>query len=261
MTITARGGNVKTSALLPVNMVSKRAALDHTKGMNLLERRFLAEFGTLFPVEDGSATERSQVLAGIQYRMIDAGTVLMRDGDQCAAVPFVISGSIRVFRAAENGREITLYRIQPGQSCIFSSGCIGEVIRFPATAVVETDTAAAFLSASLVRRLFDQSTAFRRFVLEQYSRRLGDIMELVEEVAFRHVDQRLKEWLVAHCPAAGAAPVAGQSVKVTHQALADHIGSSREVVSRILKDWEARGVVALGRGSIRLLLGFRDLPV
>jgi CRP/FNR family transcriptional regulator len=187
--------------------------------------------------------------------------VLMRDGEQCNAVPFVISGSIRIYRTAESGREITLYRIGKGQSCIFSSGCIGEVIKFPATAVVETETAAAFMSAMMVNRLFERSSSFRSFILQQFTSRMADIMELVEEVAFQHVDQRLQEWLADHCPARGLPVGEGQAVKVTHQELADHIGTSREVVSRILKDWEDRSLVELSRGNIRLLPGFRNLKV
>jgi CRP/FNR family transcriptional regulator len=229
--------------------------------MNVLEHRFFSEFGGLFPEADWGPAERTNLLSSIQYRMLDSGTVLMRDGDRCSAVPFVISGSIRVFRTADTGREITLYRIQQGQSCIFSSGCVGEVTHFPATAVVESETAAAFLPATVVRRLFDRSAPFRTFVLGQFARRLADIMELVEEVAFRHVDQRLKEWLVEHCPAAGDGDPGGKPLKVTHQELADHIGTSREVISRILKDWEDRGSVALARGTIRLLPGFRELQV
>jgi CRP/FNR family transcriptional regulator len=229
--------------------------------MNVLEQRFLAEFGSLFTVVDWEPADRAGLMSAIQYRIIEPGTVLMRDGDRCSAVPFVISGSIRVFRTAETGREITLYRIQRGQSCIFSSGCVGEVTHFPATAVVESETAAAFLPAAVVRHLFDRSAPFRTFVLGQFSLRLADIMELVEEVAFRHVDQRLKEWLVEHCPASGAGEPSGKPVKVTHQELADHIGTSREVISRILKDWEERGCVALARGIVRLLPGFREMPV
>jgi CRP/FNR family transcriptional regulator len=224
--------------------------------MNLLEKRFLHGFGALFPAKDWPQAELRQLLDTVQYRMIDPGTVLMRDGDSCTAVPFVISGSIRVYRMAESGREITLYRIQDGQSCILSSGCVGEVTRFPATAVVEAPTAAAFLPPPVVHRLFEKSAPFRTFVLEQYAQRMADVIELVEEVAFRHVDQRLHEWLVEHSRATDS-----QTVKATHQDLADHIGTSREVISRILKDWEQRGVLVLGRGSVSLNEGFFRLKV
>ena len=100
----------------------------------------------------------------------------------------------------------------------------------------------------------EQGNAFRNFVLEQFAIRMADVMELVQEVAFRHVDERLAEWLREHCRESERG-----LVTVTHRELADHIGSSREVISRILKDWEDRKLLELGRGSIHLLPEFSRL--
>jgi CRP/FNR family transcriptional regulator len=220
------------------------------------EKQFKRIFGAQFFGDERPALENRLILATVQYRTLEEGTILLREGDSCDAVPFVMSGSIRVFKAAESGREITLYRIQAAQSCILSSGCASAITSFPATAVVETATAAAFMPAPTVRRMFEMSAAFRGFVLSQYAQRMAGIIELVEEVAFRHVDQRLKEWLAGRCRMAGADRLA-----VTHQELADHIGTSREVISRILKDWELRGGLELSRGEIRLLPSFSSLSV
>jgi CRP/FNR family transcriptional regulator len=110
------------------------------------------------------------------------------------------------------------------------------------------------MQTEIVRRLFAESAAFRDYVLDQYSRRMADIMELVQEVAFRRVDQRLAQWLLEQ----GSSEQGSEIIAATHQELADHVGTSREVVSRILKDWEERGFLELSRGSIRILPGLES---
>jgi CRP/FNR family transcriptional regulator, anaerobic regulatory protein len=224
---------------------------------------FLAVFGQLFPAKEWPAPKLDEILAQARFRDLEAGSTLLREGQVCASVPFVIEGSIRVFKTADKGKEITLYRIERGQSCILSVGCGSSIKAFPASVVVERPTRAAFLPNEAIRRLFAEGEGFRAFVLDQYSRRMAEIVELVEEVAFRRVDERLAQWLLERGGAAsiaGAAAAGGStSIAATHQELADHVGTSREVVSRILKDWEDRGLIELSRGSVRPLPGFERL--
>jgi CRP/FNR family transcriptional regulator len=185
---------------------------------------------------------------------MSAGTTILREGQVCASVPFVVDGSIRVFKTAESGREITLYRITRGQSCVLSSGCGLGLPAFPASAVAEESTFAAFLPSDTALALMDESPSFRAFVLSQYASRLAEIMELVEEVAFRRVDERLRQFLLD-----ASARSIDHRIAMTHQELADHIGTSREVVSRILKDWELRAALSISRGSIELRDDFESL--
>lgn len=221
--------------------------------------RFLESFGFLFPAKEWAPAKLESLLSSMRLREMEAGTVILREGQVCGAIPFVIEGSIRVFKRAESGREISLYRIESGQSCILSAGCSipglgpeGGARAFPANVVAEKDSLAAFLPSEAVQRLFAEGPSFRAFVLEQYSRRMAEVIELVEEVAFRKVDERLRQFLGERASGSGL-------VSATHQELADQVGTSREVVSRILKDWEDRGALELSRGSIRLLPGFRAI--
>jgi CRP/FNR family transcriptional regulator, anaerobic regulatory protein len=216
--------------------------------------RFLATFGSLFPAGEWPHAKLEGLLASVHFRDMEAGTTLLREGQVCGSVPFVVEGSIRVFKTAESGREITLYRIEAGQSCILSVGCGSSIKAFPANVVVERETSAAFLPSETIRRLFAEGAAFRDYVLDQYSRRMAEVMELVEEVAFRRVDERLAQWLSDRGSGQASGPI-----PVTHQELADHVGTSREVVSRILKDWEQRKALEISRGSLRLLPGFEEL--
>jgi CRP/FNR family transcriptional regulator len=223
--------------------------------------KFLETFGSLFAGPEWQPHERDRLLESVRHRRLAAGDAVMREGETCGAVPFVISGAIRVYKVSETGREITLYRIGPGQSCILSCCCAQSAAPFPAVVVAEEETEAAFLPADSVRRFFEKSKAFRTFVLGQYSSRMAEVIELVEEVAFRRLDERMHEWMLGQLELAGGRGKTGGSLKVTHQELADHLGTSREVVSRILKDWEQRGLLELSRGEIRLLPRFDSLPV
>jgi len=220
------------------------------------ESRFLASFGSLFPEREWPPAQLRSLLDSFQYRDLKVGTVLLREGEVCPAVPFVLDGAIRVYKTAETGREITLYRVTAGESCILSSGCVTGIDAFPAMAVAEQKTEAAFLLAATVRRLFAEAATFRDFVLGQYARRMAEVIELVEEVAFRHVDQRLKEWLSTRREGSD-----DSLVRTTHQIIADQLGTSREVVSRILKDWEERGCLRIARGEIQILPPFESLRV
>jgi CRP/FNR family transcriptional regulator len=222
--------------------------------MDSQEKRFLEIFAPAFAEGEQSTPGLRSLLAVLRFRTLTRGEVIMHEGDACTALPFVLEGRIRVYRTAESGREITLYRIGRGESCILSSGCVSGAAAFPGTAIAETETSAAFMPATTVNRLFGESAAFRSFILSQYANRMADIIELVEEVAFRHVDERLGELLLELSSSTGS-----DFVSATHQELAGHIGTSREVVSRILKDWEDRGVLELKRGEIGLLPGFKSI--
>ncbi len=216
---------------------------------------FLAHFGKLFPREEWPAPKLEALLDSLNYRSLEAGATILREGQTCGSVPFVMEGAIRIFKVAESGREIALYRIEAGQSCILSLGCLSASPSFPATVVAEKPTLAAFVPHATVNRFFAEGASFRAFVLDQYARRMTEVIELVEEVAFRKVDERLAQYL-----SEVAASQATDSIAATHQTLADRVGTSREVVSRILKDWEGRGLLEISRGSLRLLPAFADLP-
>ncbi len=172
-----------------------------------------------------------------------AGTVMFESGSPCRAFPMLFKGSIRVVKAAENGRELLLYRVQPGESCILTSSCLLGNTPYSARGVAETDLSGLVLSRAVFNRLVEQHAPFRDYIFSLFAARLADLMLLVEEVAFRRLDQRLAGILLAK----GATVV-----NVTHQGLADELGSAREIVSRLLKSFEEQGWVALGRQQITL---------
>lgn len=176
---------------------------------------------------------------------IPPGTQLFRDGSECSSYVLVIEGSIRVQKVAENGREIVLYRVERGQSCVLTTNCLIARDDYAAEGITETDVKALVLPAPSFRALLAKSDAFRDFVFSAYAARISDLLMLIEEVAFGRIDVRLAAWLRQHADAAG-------EIKATHQDIAVELGTAREVVSRQLKEFERRGWVALGRGRMQV---------
>lgn len=171
-----------------------------------------------------------------------AGSLLFDAGSACQALPLVISGSIKVSKRAENGREIRLYGVNPGELCIVTVSCLLGGDPYPATGVAETPVSAVALPRPLFLRLAAEHPPFREAVFALFSERLTGLMQLVEEVAFRKLDQRLAAWLVAR----------GPTIAASHQAIADELGSVREIVSRLLKQFEDQRWVRLGRERIEM---------
>lgn len=177
---------------------------------------------------------------------LPAGTVPFRHGDACESFLFVLSGTVRVHMISETGREIVLYRVEDGQTCILTTCCLMSNEDYPAEAVAESEVSAVVLPAAGFREMVARSTVFRDFVFSTYGRRIFDLTLLVEAVAFRNIDLRLARFLVEGADASG-------QLALTHQEVAVELGSVREVISRQLKEFERRSWVALRRGQIDVL--------
>jgi CRP/FNR family transcriptional regulator len=169
---------------------------------------------------------------------------LCLEGDRCACLPLVLEGQARVYKLGENGREITLYRVEPGETCIMTASCILSNVAFPAFAVTETEVEAVVIPPETLHEWLNKFQIWREFVFGILATRLADVISVVEEVAFRRVDRRIADYLLHSVHG-------GNAVMRTHQEIAFDIGTSREVVSRILKDFEREGLISLSRGEIR----------
>ena len=197
-----------------------------------------------FPVfRDVPAALVERVLAEAPLARMPAGSVLFDARQPCRGFPLVLEGAVRVAKSTPGGREILLYRVEPGQGCILSGGCLLGNAEYSARAVAETDVTLLSIPPALFQELMRACEPFRRFVFGMYGERLAEVMELVEEVAFRRLDVRLAQLLVQR----------GPLIEATHQKLADELGSVREIVSRLLRSFEGRGWVRLERERITLL--------
>ncbi|HZV54173.1 MAG TPA: Crp/Fnr family transcriptional regulator [Rhodocyclaceae bacterium] len=191
-----------------------------------------------------------KVLAQVQTVTVPAGAVLFDEHQPCQGFPFVLAGGIRVVKPAANGRELPLYRVLPGESCIISSSCLLGHADYNARGVTESETTLVLLPRGLFDELLAEP-AFRDFVFHLFSERIADLMQLIEEVAFRKLDQRLAGLLLGK----------GRIIKATHQQLADELGSVREMVSRLLKGFAEQDLVRLSREQVEILdpAGLRKL--
>jgi CRP/FNR family transcriptional regulator len=206
------------------------------------------QFAACFPfIEQASAGFVEEFFGHAREALLEADTPICDEGQQCAHLALVLEGVGRVFKLSPNGREITLYRIYPGQSCVLTASCIMSRNAFPAMAVSETPVQALLVPPERVRSWFCQETAWRDFVFGLLSHRLGDIIAVVEEVAFKRIDLRLAEQMMR------ALERGERVLHKTHQELAADVGSSREVVSRILREFSERGLIRSRRGEIEIL--------
>jgi CRP/FNR family transcriptional regulator len=176
---------------------------------------------------------------------IGAGQIICAEGGDCANMPLVLSGTVRVHKTGETGREITLYRLEPGEGCILTAACILSDSEFPACALAESAVDAYAIPAETFRDWVNRFEVWRTYVFDLLARRLDTVIAVVEEVAFRRLDVRLVEHLTAAIARQGSS-----TIQTTHEGVAAELGSSREVISRLLKDLERAGLVALARGSI-----------
>jgi CRP/FNR family transcriptional regulator len=186
------------------------------------------------------AQKLGALLDGAELLRAPAGTVLFDAKQPCRGFPLVLEGSVRVSKSAPNGREILLYRVEPGQSCILSGGCLLGHSDYSASGIAETDVELLSLPPAQFNDLMLQFEPFRRYVFGSYGERLSEVMELVEEVAFRQLDVRLARLLIRRGPV----------IEGTHQRLAEELGSVREIVSRLLRSFEQRGWVRIERERV-----------
>lgn len=172
-----------------------------------------------------------------------AGSLLFDAGMACQVLPLVLEGRIKVSKRAENGREIRLYSVRPGELCIVTVSCLLGGEPYPASGIAETSVSALALPRPLILRLVAEHAPFREMAFKLFADRLTGLMQLVEEVAFRKLDQRLAAWLLER----------GPLITASHQKVADELGSVREIASRLLKQFEEEGSVRLGRERIEVL--------
>jgi CRP/FNR family transcriptional regulator len=204
----------------------------------------------LFPFGPGlSARGADKLRRFISTARFPAGTVLLDEGSRCETLLLVRSGAIRVIKASPAGREITLYFVQAGEMCVLGISCLLSDHRYPATAVTKVDTDALVVPGGIFRELFREEPAVQQFVIDLFSLRLTAVMTLVEEVAFRKMDQRLAAFLLRE---SSGGPGLYRPVEMSHEQIAGHLGTAREVVSRILSQFEEDGLIALERRRVRI---------
>ena len=210
----------------------------------MLSEKQQTELLAAFPVLRSLPPQLLQkVISEGQYLSSATGNITFDEGDACSSYVMVTSGSIRVIRSTSSGRELLLYRVTPGEDCILTVSCLLGDCAYQARGIVEADLTFVVVPRAVFMQLIEQSPEFRTAIFRFFGDRLTRLMELIEATTFRRLDRRLAMLLLTRGPV----------IATTHQYLADELGSVREVISRILEEFQAQNFVRLERGQVCVL--------
>lgn len=214
----------------------------------MLKHSIIADLEQAFPFINELGAFKESFLELLYYQKFEQGTVILDEGHRCSGVILVLSGQVRIYKLSEEGKEITLYRIGRGETCVLTVACILGVgdIYFPVAASAEQPSEAVFIPVELFRKLFYENPSLQKFFFTSLSAKFYSVLGLLENVTFKRTSDRLMDFLITKT-AGGTYPL-----YATHEAIAAELGTSREVVSRLLKELENKGTVRLSRGKILL---------
>lgn len=203
------------------------------------------KFLEIFPYfRNASSPVVKEILSKGQYKTVPPKMILQMEGLPCNDIGLVLSGEKRVFKANETGKEITISGIEPGEFCMINAACIMANTLYPANIVTLNSVEMLILSAQDFRDMIDEYGELRSFTFRLISQNFSAIMELIEEIVFRRMDDRLFEYLIEKSE--------NNELKTTHQRIASDLGTAREVVTRLLGDFEKKGLVHLSKNLIQL---------
>ena len=206
-------------------------------------------FQDYFPVWNRlTAAQQNQLLTGLTSRKAKKGTILHNGSADCTGLLLIKTGQLRAYILSDEGREITIYRLFDRDMCLFSASCILNSIQFEITITAEKDTEFWLIPSELYKNLLTESAPLANYTNELMAARFSDVMWLIEQVLWKSLDKRLAAFLLEE-----AAIEDSNELKITHEIIANHLGSHREVITRMLRYFQSDGIVKLSRGKITLL--------
>lgn len=205
-------------------------------------------FQDYFPVwKQLTAAQQVQIESQLLERSVKKGSVVHGGGEECTGLLLVKSGQLRAYLLSEDGREITLYRLFDRDLCLFSASCMIRSIQFDITIEAEKDTELWIIPAAVYSQLMEQSSAVSNFTNELMASRFSEVMWLLDQILWKRLDQRLAGFLLEEANIEGS-----DTLRLTHETIGNHLGSPREVITRMLKYFSAEGLVKLSRGTVEL---------
>ena len=205
----------------------------------------ISQYFTLF--DKLPKADQEAILQVSTFQTAKAGTLLHRGGDDCLGLLIIKSGQLRAFMTSEDGREITLYRLLEQDICLFAASCIMNNIQFDIMISAEKDTQFWLIPPCFYKQLMERNLTVANYTNALMSSRFSEVMWLMEQVMWKSIDKRLAAFLLEESSLEGTS-----LLKITHEKIASHMGTAREVVTRMLKYFQSEGAVALTRGCIEL---------
>lgn len=215
------------------------------------------DFESLFPVWDKMTPQQKQLLReSVVPRTLGKGAVLHNGSVDCAGLVLIKSGQLRAYILSEDGREITLYRLFEHDICLFSASCVMRSVQFEIMISAERDSDVLIIPPYIFKQIMEQSAPLANYTNELMASRFSEVMWLIEQIMWKSVDKRLADFLVNESSLEESAVL-----KITHEMIANHLGTAREVVTRMLRYFQTEGYVRLTRGSVELvdLSGLEEL--
>lgn len=206
------------------------------------------DLSTHFPIWDKLTPAQQKIISqSSQSRSVPRGTVLHNGSVDCLGLLLILSGQLRAYIISDEGREITLYRLFERDVCIFSASCVMSNIQFEVIIEAEKDSEVIVLPPHIYKKLMEESAAVANFSNQIMGSRFTEVMWLIEQIMWKSFDKRLAAFLVEESILDNT-----DSLKITHEKIANHLGTAREVVTRMLRYFQSEGLVKLSRGAIEL---------
>ena len=207
------------------------------------------EFQSCFPIWDKlSEIQQNSILDSLAFRQIKKGTVIHSGSMDCTGLLLVKSGQLRAYILSEEGREVTIYRLFDRDICLFSASCMLRSAQFDVTIEAERDTELWVIPAETYRKIMEESAPAANYTNEIMAARFSEVMWLVEQIMWKSMDKRVASFLLEESAIEG-----GDRLTLTHETIARHLGTHREVVTRMLRYLQSEGMVKLSRGAVELL--------
>ena len=206
-------------------------------------------FQDYFPIWDKLDTDQqSRLLDALRFQTVKRGTILHNGSLDCTGLLLVKTGQLRAYILSDEGREITIYRLFDRDMCLFSASCIMRSIQFEVIIQAEKDTELWVIPPEVYQRLMEESAAVANYTSELMASRFSEVMWLMEQVMWKSMDKRVAAFLLEEASIEGT-----EALKITHEAIANHLGSHREVITRMLRYFQSEGMVKLSRGMVTIL--------
>ena len=206
------------------------------------------DFQSYFPIwKKLTPLQQERILNSLTERKVSKGTVIHNGNMDCTGLLLVKSGQLRAYILSDEGREITIYRLFERDMCLFSASCIMRSIQFEVTIEAEKDTELWVIAAETYQGIMEESAPVSNYTNELMSSRFSDVMWLMEQIMWKSFDKRLAGFLLEECSLEGT-----NILKITHETIAGHMGTAREVVTRMLRYFQNEGMVKLTRGTVEV---------
>lgn len=206
------------------------------------------DFDNYFPVWNKlTAVQKNRILGGLITRKAKKGTIIHNGNTDCTGLILVKSGQLRAYILSDEGREISIYRLFERDMCLFSASCMIRSIQFDITIEAEKDTELWIIPARVYKPIMEESAPLANYTNELMASRFSDVMWLIEQIMWKSLDKRVAAFLLEEASIEGA-----DQLNITHETIANHLGSHREVITRMLRYFQNEGMVKLSRGMVRI---------